>query len=494
MNNQILSTRTRTTMKSYSYKYIPAILIMAIAAFVFSACQDEEDNPSPAVESNQQYAEVNSWILDNMSFWYLWNDQLPTSPDKSDDPETFFKSLLYKDDRFSWIQDNYQELLNSLQGVSKEAGYEYVLYRENETSSSVIAQILYIKPNSPAAQSGLKRGDVITKINGEQITTSNYQTLLDEIKENHTIAYKAIDIDNQKFGTEATVSLTTVEYSEDPNYLSKVISTNGHKIGYFVYNFFAAGTERSVGAYDAKMENIFADFKSQGITDLVVDLRFNSGGSESSADNLASLIGAGVDNSKIFSRRTYNDEVQQEIMNDESLGEDFLNTKFMNKPGNVGNQLKETRVYVLTGSRTASASELVINGLKPFMDVFLIGDVTYGKNVGSISLYEENDPENKWGLQPIVVKVSNSLNQSDYASGFTPNVLNEDNSLYLYPLGDTRENLLSQAIAQITGNAALGRTAPIGEPKEIIRTSLDDKRRSFNLVIDKNIPEILMGR
>jgi hypothetical protein len=116
------------------------------------------------------------------------------------------------------------------------------------------------------------------------------------------------------------------------------------------------------------------------------------------------------------------------------------------------------------------------------MDVFLIGDVTYGKNVGSISLYEEDNASNTWGMQPIVVKVYNSLDQSDYGNGFTPNVLNEDNGLFIYPLGDTRETLLSQAIAQITGTATTGR-APSREARPIIGHSLDQKRRGFSLVI-----------
>ena len=157
------SKNTRSRL-SY-FKYQPAILMLAIAAFVFTACRNEND-PTPVLpEENQEYVKVNEWILENMQFWYLWNDKLPTASDKTNDPEAYFKSLLYKDDRFSWIQDNYTELLNSLQGVSKEAGYEYVLYRESESSNNVVAQILYIKPNSPAAQSELKRGDVITKIN-----------------------------------------------------------------------------------------------------------------------------------------------------------------------------------------------------------------------------------------------------------------------------------------------------------------------------------------
>jgi hypothetical protein len=118
------------------------------------------------------------------------------------------------------------------------------------------------------------------------------------------------------------------------------------------------------------------------------------------------------------------------------------------------------------------------------MDVFIVGDTTYGKNVGSISLYKENDSKNTWGMQPIVVKVYNSLNQSDYAKGFVPNILNQDNSLYLYPLGDTRENLLSLALQQITGQATGGRTAN-RETKEFIGSSLDEKKRGFTLNADQ---------
>jgi C-terminal processing protease CtpA/Prc len=239
------------------------------------------------------------------------------------------------------------------------------------------------------------------------------------------------------------------------------------------------------------MQSIFANFKAQGITDLVLDLRFNSGGSESSAQSLASFIGKGIDGNKTFARRAYNSKVEQQIINDPDFGSTFLTTKFQAKASNIGSQLTGGRVYVLTSSRTASASELVINALKPFMDVFLIGDVTYGKNVGSISINDDEDATNKWGLQPIVVKVYNSLDQSDYSTGFQPDVLDKDNGLFLYPLGDQREALLGQAIGQITGAAIGGRVRTPDETRQSLGHSLDQKRRGFNLVIDQNVPEVL---
>jgi carboxyl-terminal processing protease len=480
-------------MKNITHHFSSRLAILWLCLSLLFVASCSKDDPAPDVTS-QTNNKIDSWILENMQFWYLWNDKLPTAPDKSQDPETFFKSLLASEDRFSWIQDSYTDLLNSLQGISKEAGYEFVLYKESATSNNVLAQILYIKPGSAAEAAGLKRGDVITAINNQQITTSNYKDLLAAIKDNHSIRYKPLLVDDQKFDVEKIASLNTTEYTENPNYLHKVITAGDKKIGYYVYNFFASGTDNNENAYDAEMENIFADFKSQGITDFVLDLRFNSGGSETSADNLASLIGTSVDNTKVFAKRTYNDGVQKEIVNDPDLGTSYLTTKFLSKSANIGNQLAGHRVYILTSSRTASASELVINALKPFMDVFLIGDVTYGKNVGSISIYDKDDATNKWGMQPIVVKVSNSLDQSDYSAGFTPNVVDKDNSLYLYPLGDPKEALLSQAIGQITGTASTGRERSRGDAKEIVGHSLDNNRRSFNLIIDKNVPEMLKGQ
>ena len=463
------------------------ILLPVPVGVLFMLASCSEDDPDPAatpttVVRNEAHAYVNSWIHENMEYWYLWSNDVPESPDKQVDPARYFESLLHPDDRFSWIQENYRDLLNSLQGINREAGYEFVLYREKEGGEDVLMQVLYTKPGSPADKAGLSRGDAITHINGQRITAQNYRILLSAIRENHTVSFKPLLVDEQQFGKPLTVSLAAVEYAEDPNYLHRVIEADGRRIGYFVYNFFATGTDSQPGYYDAKTDAIFAAFKAQGITDLVVDLRFNSGGSENSARNLASLIGRGVDDSKVFLRRQYNEIVEQSILDDEALGDDFLTSEFSAEAGNVGNLLTSGRVYILTSSRTASASELVINALKPFMEVFLIGDTTYGKNVGSVSLFEENNPENRWGMQPVVVKVYNSLGQSDYASGFAPDVLHKDNGLFPYPLGDPREALLAQAIEQITGRSSTARAAR--ETRTPLAHSLDFKQRSFNLDMD----------
>jgi hypothetical protein len=115
------------------------------------------------------------------------------------------------------------------------------------------------------------------------------------------------------------------------------------------------------------------------------------------------------------------------------------------------------------------------------MEVFIIGNKTYGKNVGSISIYEKSDPKNTWGMQPIVVKSFNSLDQSDYSTGFTPNILDLDNGAQ-YPLGDVNEKLLSLAINNIING---GRVAA-SEPSfgSFVGHSFDFKGRNMDLIID----------
>lgn len=451
------------------------VLLLIIPAI---SC-DKNDDPAHPNEH------VNNWIYDNLKFWYYWTNDIPSDPDRTLEHEAFFKSLLSPQDKFSWIQDNFQDLLNSLQGVSKEAGYEIVLYKENDASNNVIAQVLYVKKNSPAEAAGVKRGDLITKINDQTLTLDNYKTLLDAIGESHTVALRALDINARSFGTAQTVPLVPVEYSENPHYLDKVFTYDNRRVGYYVYNFFATGPTASSTEYSNQMDQIFSTFQGQGITDLIIDLRFNSGGAESAARNLASLIGKDISTSKFFVKHQYNDGVTAAIKKEPTLGESFLNVPFLSKAQNVGSLLHDGRVYILTGSRTASASELIVNALKPFMDVFLIGNKTVGKNLGSISLYDKEDPENKWGMQPIVTKSFNDLNQSDYDTGFNPQILDADNSLYIYPLGDANERLLSLALHEITGAPVAGRLRADEIAGEAVGHSLDLKRRSGVLVVEQ---------
>ncbi|MDR0385893.1 MAG: hypothetical protein LBH60_07430, partial [Prevotellaceae bacterium] len=167
MNKVIINLKTR-----YKRMFMPvvAILLIALATSCGKKNDTEEDN------SNK---EINEWILEMMKVYYLWNTHIPGKTDQTLSPDEYFESLLYRpSDRFSWIQDNFVELLNSLSGVNTEAGYDYNLLRMSENNSNVIGYITYIKPGTPAVSAGLKRGDFFHEINGIQMDLDNYSSLL----------------------------------------------------------------------------------------------------------------------------------------------------------------------------------------------------------------------------------------------------------------------------------------------------------------------------
>ncbi|MBM3167670.1 MAG: peptidase [Bacteroidetes bacterium] len=409
-------------------------------------CKEEEDTlPAVKEEPNPNIA-INNWIYKVMKEVYLWLPEMRTPIATTSDPSDYFESLLNRPtDRFSVIYPDYKALMNSLSGINLEAGYEFTLYRESASNSNVIAEITYIKKNSPASSTDLRRGDYITRINGTQLTLDNYKVQLGLIEKPHTITTIRFNAQNGNFEPKGEISLTPVELAENPNFLDSVYTIQGEKIGYVVYHFFAPGPGNNSTAYDLEMDGIFADLKAKGIQHLILDFRYNGGGYVSSAVNLASLIAPAVTSSDIFSKTKYNSYLMQfdNLKN--------VQTPFKAKAENLGRTLKNNRVYILTSARTASASELIINGLKPYMDVYLIGDKTTGKNVGSVPFEDEENKNNKYGILPIVSRSFNSLDQSDYTTGFVPNLEFKESQERLRPLGDVTELLLRKAIEKITG-------------------------------------------
>jgi C-terminal processing protease CtpA/Prc len=438
-------------MPYFISKKIKLALILLALLTVISSCE-QHDPVSDEIIQNQN---VNEWILDNMKTWYFWSDKLPSKTNKNMNPDAYFESLLYKaEDRFSWIQENFTELQESLSGIQMEAGYDYSLGML-EAEGDLIGLINYVKPNSPASEAGLKRGDIFLTINGTQLTRSNYQTLLSAISSAHTLGIV-------EQNTTRQVSLSVVKYEENPILLDTIYEISNKKIGYLVYNFFAQDNGNNSLSYVKELNQVFGKFQESGINELILDLRYNSGGAISTSIALSSMI-ANRTSSDLFAIEEYNSFIDSYFRKAE--GENYNKAFFQDqliKYDTQGNVLENvpihkltglSQVYVLTSNRTASASELVINGLIPYLKVVLIGKLTYGKNVGSITLYEE-DPEkqkdNTWGMQPIVVKLANVNKSSDYGNGFAPDVeVSEYKTFPLLPLGNTDETMLQTALIRM---------------------------------------------
>jgi C-terminal processing protease CtpA/Prc len=459
-------------------------IIVLMGYFVFSCVEDDSD------EYTHENQYINDWILENMNIYYLWNDQIPQRTNKNLSPADYFESLLSPEDRFSWIEENFIELMENLSGVSKEAGYEFNLLLLERGSDKVIAYITYIKPNSPASRTRLKRGDFFLTINGTQLTTSNYSLLINATYSPHELGIAVDFPDNMQ--TE-NISLQVEKYEENPIFLDTIYQINNRKIGYLVYNFFAADKGDNSIRYEKELNDIFADF--QRIDDLILDLRYNSGGLHSTAVALASMISKRTSRD-IFSITTYNSILGNELR--KYYGSDYNKSYFVDslERRNAENEIVEKlpinkagldKLYVITSQWTASASEALINALNPFMDIKIIGDTTIGKNVGSTTIYEENPVKqktNQWGMQPILCKIANSQDFSGYEQGFIPDIVSDefDSRAFIFPLGDTNEILLQKALYLATGGQF--RSSSGGVPQfQPLASSADRKPARKNMYI-----------
>jgi C-terminal processing protease CtpA/Prc len=399
-----------------------------------SSCSKEEVYPIP-----DDIRSINNYIWESMDLYYLWREFMPSNlnPDVQPDPEAYFYNLVYaQDDRWSFITDDYESLVNRLQGIKKTYGHEFKLFKESD-SKLVYGIVEYVMKDSPAEGKGIERGDVFNRINGVMLDTLNYYHLLFS-NEGYSIGFADL-IDGEVVSNDTETFITPVVMQEDPILLDTTYFLEGKKIGYLVYNRF-------LSSFDQDLNSVFSKFKTEGVSDLVLDLRYNPGGSVSTATLLASLIAPSdfVTNEEVFVRYIWNDVLDQYWRDEEGDESDNLIIRFVNAAQNINID----QLYVIVSGSSASASELVINGLDPFMDVVLIGETTHGKYTASITLHDEEKAYN-WAIQPIVLKTANTNGVSDYKDGIAPDYLVEDD--YFSPLGSLEEARLAQAISLITG-------------------------------------------
>ncbi len=434
-----------------------SLLILLLVAFTFQSCQDEDDVATPMQN------EVQNFVWKGLNLYYLWQADVPNLADSKfknqaelnsflgiyPKPENLFEALRVDKsiDKFSWMVDDYLELEGQLQGTTNNNGVEFGLSYKASGSNEIIGWVRYIIPNSDASTKNIKRGDVFYGVNGTQLTASNYQALL--FGSNNDYILNLADINGGAFTPNGkTVALTKTVLDENPIFLNKVIISGTHKIGYLMYNGFYAN-------YDTDLNNAFGTLKSQGITDFVLDLRYNSGGSVQTATRLASMI-TGSYTGQVFAKQQWNSKIESYFAaNDPESLKNFFTNKIETT---VINSVGMTKIYILTSKSSASASELVINGLKPYLTVVQIGDVTTGKNVGSVTLYDsptfgkdKRNPNHRYAMQPIVLKIVNAAGFGDYQSGLEPTFSLKESLSNLGVLGTSTDPLLNLAIAKITG-------------------------------------------
>ncbi len=335
-------------------------------------------------------------------------------------------------------------------------GYEPV-----GSSSNFSLYIRFVTPGSPAEKAGIKRGYYFNNINGISFGSNfdnevnNLNTQLD--KNTITIVGKRQD------GTNFNTTISKNFYNASPIYKDSIYAVGGKKIGYMAYARFS-GPSNSITAFD----RIFNDFASQGVTDLVIDLRYNQGGLIATAQYLINLIGPSriPNNSPLFTEY-YNAKMQSGDVNflknqaardgdgnvirengrvltlaDYPYSPEYHVTRF-SKMGSLNNI---QNVVFIVSEYTASASELVINALKPYMNVKMVGSTTYGKPVGFFPIRINN-----YNVYYSMFSVKNSRGEGDYFAGLTPDYPIDDDLTKQF--GDLSETNLALAISKLTGSS-----------------------------------------
>lgn len=363
---------------------------------------------------NSNYINHNRWTYEMMCKHYFWNKDIADSLslDFSISPTNFFEKLLSKEDRFSWCEINEDY-------IGEDLGFQFQTY---EIHGSKVNRVLYVSSISLKEQ-GLKRGDYflikgdyieIGKFNNKKFTSTKKIKIYNKVTRGRNLA--------------PTVSLDSI------------YTINDKRIGYFIYDQFESSTD---------VAQITIRLKNLGIDELILDLRYNPGGYVSTSKYLASMLAPKESLGKLYQLQRYNDyQTKTKIEKGESgVDSVFLDKGFVTLDRNLN--LK--RLVVLTTKNTASASESLIIGLRPYMDVVTVGTKSCGKDVGS---YTIADNRYKYQLQPITFRYYNALNDSTPTTGIRPDIEVADD--LNHERGDINEALLKTAINYLIGNNSVG--------------------------------------
>lgn len=414
---------------------------------------------------------VSEFVYDGMSNFYLWaNEVKDKKPTKADyNPVKYFYSILNSTDTqrgWSWITDDVTSLLSGFEGESTGAfGFSPLPLWYDSKRTRLVGFVRYVYPNTPASKANLLRGEVIDKINGQNITLDNYGLLYGA---NTPTTFTVLD---QDFKNPREVTITPANINTDPVFYSDIYEIDGHKMGYLFYTNF-------ISRYNGSLHRAFSDFKTAGISDLVLDLRYNPGGGIDAAVYLASLIApeSVVKNKGEFSIMTYNTYINT-AFDEQGIGRKSYLGNYNDKeyPNPLTANLNLNKVYIITTASSASASELLTFCLKPYMTVEQIGEKTSGKYTASWTIHAYNnydgtvqpvyresslsETEKKllkdWAMQPIVGRYTDKNNNDFIAdNGLIPKYpidTQEYNTATWKPIGDVDDYLFAKAISLITG-------------------------------------------
>ncbi len=407
--------------------------IVGLAVVVFWACDPKED-PTPSDPN----LEVKKAIFESMNEWYFWNKELPAIVDYSKfaTNEELLNGIIFKPlDRFSYLTTQ-EAFNNSFVGRNAGHGFGFAFSADEKV------YISFVFDESPAGKDGWKRGWEIIQINGKPIadyktSTGGYDFKLGTSDPgiSNTFTFRLPD------GSTTTRTNVKAEYQSNSVLDQRVFTAGGKKVGYWAYQSFKA-TAGLTPTRSTEVQKSMEYFQSQGIQELIIDLRYNGGGSVAVAEQICNYIIQASNSGKLMYTNKLND-----------LKTSSNTTRNFSKIDN----LNLSRVIFITSRGSASASELIINNLDPYMDVVLIGDNTFGKPVGSFPLARYNRvlETNNVELVPITFATANAQGKAEYFDGFPADFPVGDTPQFAW--GDPKDARLAAALQYIENGNVNGR-------------------------------------
>ena len=372
------------------------ILILTIV--VFTSCKKEvAPATDPAAESARDA------LYSIMNEWYLWYKNMPAITLKDyKDPYELLEAVRFDSlDRWSFVAD-YNKFIASEQGIFVGHGIRIGLDALGK------ARIVSIYKNSPlystiSNPNGVRRGWIIKTLNGQDLApvlAAMYATR-DATAYNNLIGPSVATRSNTFVfqtprGNDTTALTTKASFQVNSVTLYDTLTINGKKTGHLVFDEFIEPSSN-------ELKTAFAFFKAQDVKDLILDMRYNGGGILGVAIELGSYIAGTSKFGTPIVRSSYNDKLAPT----KNTTINFTNVLY---------PLNLTRLVVITTRSTASASEVIINGLKPHMAVTTIGDTTNGKPTG-MEVWQFAE---KFIFAPISFKLVNSAGEGDFYAGFAP--------------------------------------------------------------------------
>jgi C-terminal processing protease CtpA/Prc len=434
--------------RSPSARLLPITIALLALAGAFPAGAGAQPRSCTTVGQNLYVRDV----LHELYYWYQF---LPEpNPASFASPEAYLEAVRYRplDETFSYIAS--RAATDAFYSDSQFIGFG--LSSQSFLTAdgmAIVMRVAQVFPDSPASEAGLARGDIIVSVGGRSPTDWWLAGQLGDAFGPTEIGYQT-SLVYQRGDAAPVESLMVKKLVTIPTVSStQILDVDGRKVGYVLFRNFV---RPSVEALDTA----FAQLRDAGVQELVLDLRYNGGGLVSVAQHLASLIGGVRTNGQVLAEYVHNDK--------NSFRNQTL--RFQEK----ANALTLDRLIVITTRGSASASELVINGLRPFMPVVLVGDTTYGKPVGQYGI----DFCDKTAF-PVAFSMRNANGEGDFFGGIPVTCAAPDD--LGHQLGEVAEGSLAEAL-QFVRTGACSATATASARSQRVR-QVTIRERGFDALV-----------